>query len=413
MKNKGIIKAISLILAALMLLSAFVIFTGCGKKGSNDSTKHPESNNVTSDNNNTEQQYGSKGKSSAKDISKKFITSVITEDYDTAMTCLKNISDYPYFKAKDLKDAIANSEANAILSLTDTNVTVAPSKKNNYVILVSGKKDSETVSFSMQADKVDDKWFVDIDQFTTDANFVVPGGETKFFVNGEEISKDNIDGHKTDAYNLSPIYHVENVPLGKIPVTVSAATFGEREFVFDSVDYNKNHYLSNHELIVTPNDDAPYKAVQNIYNSTAATGAKYQKIEGIGSDELNEIYPYISTSISEDLRESIARVIASEWKNEYAVATKIITTNVKLFDFEPCVDKEYASYYLTDKIILLNYNYKASWVTSYSPSTNYSRNMENSARIVLEQTDSGYVIYQLGKDDSYFGWLNEFTHKTY
>lgn len=387
--NKAI-KVISLILAIVLILS---VFAGCGKSETNNTTTESSDISVTEQDNNqdsagSELQNNNSSKN-AVSVVKKFVESVIKRDYKTAHSCFGDKEEYPFFTPEAIETVIKSADLEKLLELNFDDLIEY--ENSNYDVIVVCK--DKNIRVKIHTDDVNGKCVIPVLNYVYSSYKVtLPGGEMKCYLNGVEITEKYFKEYYGNDLKLRKTYELPKVPIGIVTFKFVSSTFGEKTVQFDT----KNHYDAVVQVDVHP--DA-YTAIEKIYNETAQCVSN-DTTEGISEDEIAEILPYISQNISVEAREAIARTIIADWNNEFLVHGGSKETNLKGYDFKQCLDSQYRSFYLTDKIISLTFDYSASYDTYWTADGHVTpRQFNYATTIYLEQTDDGYVIYNLMNTD--------------
>lgn len=378
---KKIIKIASLVLSVVLILS---IFAGCGKGVSNteQNSKQNYTDSVTSDADNSEKAVG---------VVKEFVESVIKEDYKSAYSCFGEESEYPFFTPDAIATSIKGTGLGKLLELESGDTIEYECGGYDVTVVCEAKN----IRIRILTADVNGKCVIPVKNFVhSEYNVTLPGGETKCYLNGVEITEKYFKEYYENDLKLRKTYTLPNVPIGIVTFKFVSSAFGEK-----TVKVDTSVELYGATVQVDVNLDA-YAAVEKIYNETAQLVSN-NAAGDISDDEVAEILPYISKNISSEARDAIARKIISDWGNEFQFdADNSKETNLTGYDFKQCLDSQYRSFYLTDKVISLTFNYSASYDTYWEVDGHTTpRTFNYATTILLEHTNDGYVIYNLMDTD--------------
>lgn len=333
----------------------------------------------------------------AEDVAETFIDSLINEDYTRAGILLGTGSENSFFTSKDVewylpRSNFANTEKfkEAKYEITIVENSNDGTTSDITATVKTKSKDSITEKFKISLVRDNEnKWFINSPDFYIENwNIVTPGGDTKVTIDNKHFSEE-IEVKAYGSTGLRKEYTVEKIGKSEKTIKLIAENgFGEREF---KVNPTENTLEEPYLCTVKLSDETPYKELEKIWNDC------YKDI--CDGKQASDLISYISESADTNVATIMYNGISGADNSGSGKYSNFICSNVR-----PCSSADYMSHYLTDKVILLSFNYDMSW--HYD--SDY--NMTNSTKVQLSFENGQYKIYNAG--DAFFSRYSRFINKT-
>lgn len=377
MKIKNIL---AITLSGILMLG----FAGCGSQKGNEKTGSVKLN-----------------QDKPTDVAETFVSSLVNKNFEVSAKLLGASDDTPYFTAGDVEWYVPRSEFSSVEKFHDIKTEITAKETNNsgsnatvnIDLKEKGKEDSkESLKVLLVRDN-NNKWFVNSpDFYISDWHFVTPGGDTKVFIDGKEISS-SVEAKAYGSTGLRKEYTISRIGKAEKEITVTAKnSFGEQKFkVNPTANSSEEPYICQVKLT----DDKAYQSICDIWNNC------YKDI--CDGKQASDLLKYVSPKADSNLTSQIYNGIKEQALGMGAKGcNSFVCSNVRA-----CSGENYTSQWLSDKVVSVHFNYDMSWTYILA---NYHQEMENTTNVQLYLEDGSYTIHNPG--EKFFTWYNEFTHKT-
>ena len=338
---------------------------------------------------------------SAVDVATAFVLSLVNKDYDTSAKLLGAGEDTPYFTKGDVEWYVPRSSFAAVSDYYEKKTETETKESGSGASVVvtvklkeKGNKEDAGKDFSVSLTmNNENKWFINAPEFyISDWYFVTPGGDTKVAINEIDLSADT-ESKTYGSAGLRKEYKISRIGKSEKTISVSASnSFGSSVFeVNPTVNSADEPYICQVKLT----DEKAYQSICDIWNNC------YKDI--IDGKQASDLLKYVSPNADSNITTQIHNGIKTQGIDKGTRGNdNFVCSNVRA-----CSGEDYVSHWLTDKIVVVYFNYDMGWRYKLA---NWDESMTNSTSLQLYYADGSYTIQNPG--EKFFSWYNEFTNKT-
>lgn len=334
-----------------------------------------------------------------KSVAEGFIDCLVNANYSGAKSLLYIQGNSDYFTEKDFAWYVPRSSYAETENFREQKVSLQgkvgtkTADAATCVVTASYDKD-KTKEFRVNL-KMDNenKWYVFDDSFYIKEFYVVtPGGNTKVMLDGKDITA-ILNNKNYGTQGLRKIYTVPNIGKSEKKISVVAEkTFGTKEF---AVNPTSNSADAPFVCQVAVQDEGVYQRIASLWNNC------YK--DYVAGKNAGDFIKYVSPSADSNVATVIYSGLSNINGQLSGKRSNFICSNVR-----PCSDRDYQSYYLTDSIAYIAFNYNMTWQYKLSSFQN-TENMQNYAEIVVDLSENECRVYDA--KDRFFSWYNQYTNK--
>ena len=332
------------------------------------------------------------------DVAKSFVNALASGSYDDAIVCLNIDSDKSFLSSEDIafslpRTSFADIGTDAVQgSEPEYTSTYSTGAERSTVNVVFKKDGTETATVSIPTIlNENNEWKVDApDFYHTDFTFRAPSGDVKITVNGKELSKDFVLKSGTGDSGFMCDYKLPYVGKKGLTVNLSCDNY-TKDFVL--MPSSSNEVDDDSCVGYDLTDAEAHEVLDYIKNTWNSMYADY-----VNGKTANDLIAYLSDHADSDIAKKIRDGFDDMENGQSFKDDEFEMTDIRLRDA--------GAFYVTDSIIVVNFNYELKW--HYGASATWMENMKRSSNIMVEKTSDGYKIYKL-TDDGLFTARNGFT----
>lgn len=326
--------------------------------------------------------------SKADVVAKTFIRSLASGDYATVISTL-NIDESPFVLVEDISFAIPKSKYASIMSCVGREVYLSVNKndivktENGTNVTVSVMCDNKILNnytVNMTRNSNGD-YVVDNDAFYLKDYYISVPGDTKLYIENVEVPETYIEGTCGHS-DLKDLYKIPYMGKEVKNLKVVSNNFTYEDKVLP-VKTDKNEPF----VIVKNIEEKELKevldATKDLWNNLYQDYTKNTPLE--------ELKKYFSDNVDTQIYAEIYKGFDNITKGAsgYKDINHQITTIEKRKDGE--------CFYITDDVMVLNFQYQVDWVWDFSMGGPESGRRLN--HILLQKTADGYKIYEVSAMD--------------
>lgn len=363
----------------------------------NENTEATE--NKKEDNHNNINKENTYRENTPEYVAQKFFENLLTNDYETALTCFNGSAETPFFTGADIEWYLPRSDYADILSLNYENYVVSAytqdsaSGRAECIVHVEDENSESGWTFKLHL-KLNNKneWIIDDEDFyIKDYYLVVPGGSV-VTIDGVEVSN-NYEHDKYGSTRLRQLYKIDCIGKSEKLFAVNAeSTFGTiEENLYPVTNDIEEPYVINVYYIETEG----YKALGDLWIAFY-NGFKEGKTY---SDMLHLLSPTADPKTAEVIMSSIEQL------TENGDCYDFIISNVN-----EMADPEWKSEYLTTNIITMAFNYTINWTENHAwgPEPQTMNNYDN---LLIYYDGTNWTVHE-NSYNQFFGYLNSLTNRS-
>ena len=318
-------------------------------------------------------------------VSLAFVQALATNQYNVVLSTL-NIDNSPFVTSEDIKIGLQKSQyaklfenaGKKLYAIVEKEDCTQITDKASAIVRLRDENDNDvaTYNISLVLNK-ENKWLITDTSFYIENFYISAPGNTKVFIDGEEVTEKYKDGSRgysdlLDRYKLIAIgrapkeYKIECNSFSTTGGLLAIQNKKEEPFAM-----NKN--LAGDELTEALN------ATKDLWNNL------YK--EYCNNVPVNELGKYLTDNVDEQNRNEIYRSFAKliEGPGGHKNIDHRITEIEKRKDAE--------CFYITDKIIVMNVQYQLDWTWTFT--LGGPENCRLISHILVEKTNDGYKIHEI------------------
>lgn len=384
-------KILAILLTGLMLFGV----VGCSLKPSSD---------VSGIENGSDTLVAGKKINQAKPgkVANGFTEALIKGDFATIRELIYTDGDDTFFTAKDVEWYMPRSAfADFTAKVNDDQQYKVVSQElkttgsqSSYRVTATDKDDNAiSLLLNLQLNN-ENKWFVLADEFyVANWHFVTPGGETKVLIDGT-ILPDAVKNTSYGSQGLRKLHTIDCIGKSEKKIELSAEKgFGNKEFAVNPMSNSEEDPLV---CTVDVTDEKIYQGIADLFNSCS------ELVEQ--GKSASDLMPFVSLKADTNVANAMFSGIKNAGSSLSGKLSGFRCSNVR-----PCSDPDMKSYYLTDTVAYVAFNYNMTWNYKLM---NYTKteNMQNYAELVIDTSDNKCSVYDA--KDRFFSWFNSATNKS-
>lgn len=380
-------RILSILLSAIFVIS---LFTGCGATETSSDASGNQSDAIKLN--------------KPESVAETFIKSLVSADYDTALSCLNIDEECSFLTANDIEFAVPRSSFADVVNVNMNDFTFSTGLKGSYsdaascvVSAVDNNDSNNTRMFSVPMVLDDNnKWAVDNNEFYYENySFCTAGGNVNITVNGKKVSDKFCVNNSAGATGLAKEYTLPYVGKKEIEVVVSA----DGNYVYtQSLATSANNEIGDDDKVFKALDETEEtECLDFIKNTWNDINSLYES----GKHKATDVLDYLSVNADSDIANQIWDGLELLHKPNSIEKDRDDNFNLKLCKKSSGTDM----LWLTDNKILVNFDYELTWDYLLA---DWNQSTKRQSEIILAKEDGKYKIDTL-LDNGLFTENNSFT----